>query len=212
MLRDRIIAGALRPGDKLREERLVRELGVSRSTLREAFRILAHERLAVHRLNAGVFVPRPGLDDLTDLLRMRQLLEPPIVRGFDETVLERLHPLAEAVDTAERAAEEARWVEMITANMHFHERLIGLAGSPRLSATIRGVLAETRLVFHVVRDLQPLFEPYVERNRHIYQGLAEARFEETAQALHEYLNDSGNALRQEFVRAGGWLTENARVP
>ncbi|HET9142050.1 GntR family transcriptional regulator, partial [Actinophytocola sp.] len=56
ILRDRIMEGHLRPGDKLSEEEITRRLGISRNTLREAFRLLGHERLLEHQLNRGVFV------------------------------------------------------------------------------------------------------------------------------------------------------------
>ncbi|MGI8985956.1 MAG: GntR family transcriptional regulator, partial [Nocardioidaceae bacterium] len=72
VLRRRITEGDLVPGARLSEERLVCELHVSRNTLREAFRLLAHEGLLVHRLHRGVFVPELDEDDLVDLYRLRR--------------------------------------------------------------------------------------------------------------------------------------------
>src|SRR5919112_1117058 len=57
LLRHRVIEGDLPPGHRLSEEQLVDVLHVSRNTLREAFRLLTHEGLLVHRLHRGVFVP-----------------------------------------------------------------------------------------------------------------------------------------------------------
>src|SRR5437763_15790808 len=53
LLRGQIIAGLLPPGERLSEELIGSVLGVSRNTLREAFRVLSHERLLVHELNRG---------------------------------------------------------------------------------------------------------------------------------------------------------------
>ena len=208
-LRDRLIAGALLPGQRLPEDALGRDLEVSRSTLREAFRLLVHEGLLRHHLNRGVFVAQPGLDDLADLYRVRRLIEPPTVAEFSQGVLERLAPLEEAVTDAEAAADDSAWVDVVTANMLFHERLVALGRSPRLSATIRSALAETRLAFHVVRDPQPLYEPYVQRNRIVFDGLARGEFTETADYLTGYLQDSESALREAFIRDGGWLSGGA---
>lgn len=205
-LRDRLIVGALLPGQRLPEDALSGDLSVSRSTLREAFRLLVHEGLLRHHLNRGVFVAQPGLDDLADLYRVRRLIEPPTVAEFAPSVLERLTPLEEAVTDAETAAGRSHWVDVVTANMVFHERLVALGRSPRLSGTIRSALAETRLAFHAVQDPQPLFEPYVQRNRIVFDGLARGEFPQTADYLSGYLRDSEAALREAFIRDGGWLS------
>ena len=57
LLRTHIMEGLFPPGTRLSEEVIGQALGVSRNTLREAFRLLCHERLAVHQMNRGIFVP-----------------------------------------------------------------------------------------------------------------------------------------------------------
>lgn len=53
ILRSRIAEGFFPPGTRLSEDSIGGALGVSRNTLREAFRLLTHERLLVHELNRG---------------------------------------------------------------------------------------------------------------------------------------------------------------
>ncbi|MGW7005548.1 GntR family transcriptional regulator [Streptomyces sp. NPDC054933] len=81
VLRGRIAAGALRSGTRLSEEALGAALGVSRNTLREAFRVLAHERLVVHEMNRGVFVRSLGPADVADIYLTRRALETAGVRA-----------------------------------------------------------------------------------------------------------------------------------
>ncbi|NUK82651.1 GntR family transcriptional regulator, partial [Streptomyces lunaelactis] len=75
ILRDRITEGYFPPGARLSEESIGGALGVSRNTLREAFRLLTHERLLVHELNRGVFVRMVTVEDLEDIYRVRMLVE-----------------------------------------------------------------------------------------------------------------------------------------
>lgn len=56
-------------------EAIGRALGVSRNTLREAFALLSHERLAVHHMNRGVFVPTLTRQDVSDIYTLRGLIE-----------------------------------------------------------------------------------------------------------------------------------------
>jgi DNA-binding FadR family transcriptional regulator len=70
-LRDRMTSGALRPGDRLpTEPRLCAEFGLSRSTVREALRLLASQNLIVtlRGVNGGSFVAEPSTAELGDLL------------------------------------------------------------------------------------------------------------------------------------------------
>ncbi len=81
-LRERITQGLFRPGARLSEEHIGRALGVSRNTLREAFRLLTHERLLVHRLNRGTFVRVLDPGDIADIYHVRRLVECTALRGL----------------------------------------------------------------------------------------------------------------------------------
>ncbi len=77
VLRGRISEGDLPPGGKLAEDVVAGALGVSRNTLREAFRLLTHEKLLVHELDRGVFVRVLTAGDVIDIHRVRRLVSAP---------------------------------------------------------------------------------------------------------------------------------------
>lgn len=197
-----ITEGRLPPGSRLSEERLVGHLGVSRNTLREAFRVLAHDGLLVHRFNRGTFVTELTSADVRDVYRVRRLLEPTVVRALPPGGLDRFGGLAAAMAEADEAVVGERWVEVGTANMHFHRALVALAGSPRLDATMRRLGAELRLVFAAIDDPRRLYEPFVERNRTLYGMLVEGRLAEAGDYLEAYLGDSEQAILRAFDESG----------
>src|SRR5882757_6122322 len=164
ILRSRIAEGYFPPGTRLSEDSIGGALGVSRNTLREAFRLLTHERLLVHELNRGVFVRVLAVEDVEDIYRTRRLVECAVVRGLGKPPY-RVSALEAAVGAGEKAAQEGIWTGVSTANIHFHRELVALAGSVRADELMRGVLAELRLAFHVVDDPRRLHEPYLVRNR-----------------------------------------------
>ena len=84
ILRTRIAEGFFPPGERLAEDAIGKALGVSRNTLREAFRLLTHERLLVHELNRGVFVRVLAVEDVADIYRTRRLVECAVVQGLGE--------------------------------------------------------------------------------------------------------------------------------
>lgn len=98
-------------------------LGVSRNTLRQAFRLLAHERLLVHEFNRGVSIRRLNVEDVHDLCSVRRLVEGGVLRVCSPDA--RLDDVRSAVEEGEQAAAEGRWVDVGTANMRFHQAYAG---------------------------------------------------------------------------------------
>lgn len=188
ILREHITEGRLLPGTRLSEEDIGAALRVSRNTLREAFRLLTHERLLVHEFNRGVFVRTLSADDVRDLYRFRRLLESAAVRAAVDATPAELAAVREAVEEGERAAAAGDWYAVGTANMHFHQALAGLSRSPRFEDTMRQVLAELRLVFHVMADPWAFHEPYLQRNRELSDLLAEGRVAAAEETLSHYFD------------------------
>lgn len=203
VLRTHVIEGRLLPGTRLSEEDIGTALGVSRNTLREAFRLLTHERLLVHEFNRGVFVRRLTVEDVHDLYRFRRIVEGGAVRGALELGDEldvHLDVVRRAVEAGEAAAADSRWVDVGTANMHFHQAITGLARSPRIDEAMRHVLAELRLVFHVMAAPQTFHEPYLADNRRILDLLEAGDVAAAGDALTAYLSAAEAQLTDAYGR------------
>lgn len=193
VLRARIASGYFRPGEKLLEDEITEALTVSRNTLREAFRLLGHERLLTHQLNRGVFVRRLDVADVQDLYRVRAHVEVSVVRTVASPPPE-LPRISSAVADGERALAEQDWRALGTANIAFHQALVTIAGSPRLDEMMRGLLAELRLVFHVMDDPRRFHERYLTRNREILACLERGDGPQAATLLAAYLAEAEEQL------------------
>jgi DNA-binding GntR family transcriptional regulator len=141
-IRFKLISGELKPGNRISELALSRELGISRSPVREALSRLATEGLVVSVPNMGAFVKTYSRDDLEHLYQLREWLESDAVAE----AARRIQP-AQLAELRERcreqmkvarvhhrvkldrlpAVEHARWV---LADLNFHLTLIRAAGNP----------------------------------------------------------------------------------
>ncbi|MFE3001032.1 GntR family transcriptional regulator [Nocardia sp. NPDC059246] len=193
LVRQTIVDGTFRPGTHLSEPEICTALGVSRNTLREAFRYLAKDRLVTHELNRGVFVRLPTLDDIRELYRCRRLVECAAVRGFNGSA-EALTPVHEALTMAREKSNEGDWIATGTADIHFHRALTALAGSTRIDELMEVTFAELRLVFLTMGDPQPFHEPYIERNCEIAAHLRAGRTEEAERKLRHYLVEAEHEI------------------
>lgn len=193
-----ITEGQLLPGAKVSESSVAERLGVSRNTVREAFRLLAHDGLLEHQFNRGVFVPQVTGADVRDVYRLRRVIEPGVVRSLTTQDRHRLDPLHDAVAAARTAVRRRDWTRVGTANMHLHRSLVALAGSPRLDVMMRRLTAELRLIFSVVDDPRALYQPFVRRNKELLALMSAGRFTEAADYLEHYLDDSEGAILAAF--------------
>jgi DNA-binding GntR family transcriptional regulator len=196
-IRDRLTFGELAPGQRLSEATLAESIGVSRNTLREAFRMLTKDGLLVHEANRGVFVATPSMGAIIDIYHVRRLVECQALRQAHAH-----HPAADRMAAAVATAREAHlvldWRGVGNANMDFHSAIVDLADSPRLTAFFGNLAAELRLAFGLLDNPQWLHAPYIEMNAAILAKLQAGGMESAARQLESYLSQSERAVLAAF--------------
>src|SRR5690606_12532240 len=127
-IRQQLIHGQLRAGQRLSEAGLSEQLEVSRNTLREAFRILSKEGLLRHEPNRGLSVEVASIADTTDIYRVRCLIEcqAPAPAWPRHPAHKRME---QAMEQARRMRDAGDWLEVGSANMMFHAAIVALADS-----------------------------------------------------------------------------------
>ena len=187
VLRDYLIDGRISSGTRLSEPAITAALNISRNTLREAFHLLVHERLLVYELNRGVFVRDVTAQDVIEVFDLRRVLQLSAIRMVDKYVPSALTTMRAAVQTGEVAAATGDWQTAGTANMRFHQAIVGLVGNTRMDETMRRVLAELRLAFHK-RPPAAAHGPYVLRNGLVCDLAERGEGELAASELARYLD------------------------
>lgn len=194
---NRIDRGELPPGTQLLEIALAEELGCSRNTLREAFRMLARDGLVDHIPNRGVFVHSFTRDDVNDLYAYRLFVETGAIREAARKpahLPECISRMEDACKSALDAADSGDWRKVGSANTEFHHALVDIIGVERLSADARKVFTLARIGFLATGGQQITHGPFVEKNRHLLTLMKEDRFGEAEDYIREYLEFSRNNL------------------
>jgi len=149
-IRGRILAGSLRPGERLVEDRLSAELGVSRVPVREALRGLSMEGLVRLEPNRGATVIEVTPELVRELVEVRTLLE-----ALNARLAARRHDpkiVALLQDTLRRgneAAQSGTSEELARLNAEFHERLAEASRNSVLSDIMRSLRERTSLAFSI---------------------------------------------------------------
>ncbi|MEI7870543.1 MAG: GntR family transcriptional regulator [Alphaproteobacteria bacterium] len=147
-LRTLIIEGTLAPGARLNERELSEQLGVSRTPLREAFRILAGDGLLTQLPNRGAQVVALSAEDVRHAFDVMGSLEglagELAVTRVTDADLETLRALQAEMETAHAQRDLPAYYRI---NRAIHDRLNAIAGNPILTHTYRTL--NTRL--HALR-------------------------------------------------------------
>ncbi len=130
----RIVRGEIQPGEKLRQDLIAREFGVSQVTIREALMRLASQGLATSLPRRGMCVAPMDQNTVEELQVMRCALEPVALQrsvpNLTPDQIGRIQQIHEECDAAETAET---WEE---ANRRFHMAVISACQMPRLIAEI----------------------------------------------------------------------------
>lgn len=150
-LAERIIAGTIEPGTRLRQDHIATEFETSHVPVREAFRRLEAQGLAISEPRRGVRVASFDLSEVKEVAAMRAALEVLALRHAAP------HLTAATLDKAEQARRDCdaatdvrAWEE---ANRRFHRTLVAPCGMKRLLATIDDLhAASARFLFSAWRS------------------------------------------------------------
>ncbi len=196
-LRDRILTGRLRPGDRLDLDEITREFGTSRTPVREALLELSYEGLVAVTPRSGITVVGITPDDAVDNFAVLAALAG---KAAEWATLRITQPQLAELKRLAVAVEEAP--DVVTANRQFHRAVNLASGSPRLLTYLR------QAVRVVPGSFFELFPEQQRRSHTEHAALLDAIGRGDAAAARTiaeaHVLDAGAAL-------GSWLRTNAAL-
>jgi len=141
-LKDNVLSGRFLPGERLTEEHLAAELGVSRTPIREALHKLEREGLVRPLETRGFCVPQDSKEEINEVFEIRTILEGYALRYVCKHIKKAtLDKLDVIIEKSEKAYQNQKIDEVFRYNTQFHDTLHGLiAHKPRL----QGLMVDLR--------------------------------------------------------------------
>lgn len=194
-LRARIFAHELAPGAWVDEQAIAAELGISRTPLREALKVLAAEGLVQLKPRRGCYVAALSEQDLDEIFPVMALLEGRCAQEATakatEADLERLTAIHAALERHAASGDADRFFE---ANQQFHDALQELAGNRWLKQLIE----ETRQFIKLTRrdslNLQGRLKQSLVEHRAILAAVQRRDTEGAGKLMHDHLLSGRAAL------------------
>ena len=196
MLRDMIMTGKLKEGDKINEGKLCETMGISKTPMREALRVLSVEGLIRLVPNRGAFVTKPEFEEIAEMFDVMSLLEGFCAHRACEKMtsrkfahLEKLH--AKLEENFERHDQE----EYIRVNNQYHSFIQEIAGNRTLNQIVDGLRKKILLYRFQSLNLPDRFASSIREHRDLLEAFRQ-RDDSRAEALmRQHLQNQTQALK-----------------
>lgn len=194
ILREAILKGELKPGERLMELQLAARMGVSRTPIREAIRMLEQEGLAVTSPRKGAEVAKMTEKDMEDVLQIRRTLDELAVKlACDKMTEEQLRNLAQAVKEFEISTKSQDVKKVAEADVKFHDAIYIATDNPKLINLLNNLREQMyRYRIEYLKD-ESAYPSLILEHQAIYDGLARKDKEFVVRAMAEHI------MNQEIV-------------
>jgi phosphonate utilization transcriptional regulator len=182
-----ILAGDLPAGAQLREAEVASMLGVSRGPVREAFRALEESGLVRLEKNRGVFVRQIGIDEADQIFELRAVLDEFAGRrAAQNATSEQATELRRLVERMEKSVARGDVDGYHDTNLAFHDRIVELAGNPKLTTLYRRLVNELHLHRRAALGKAGILPVSIREHRAIVDHIATRQAAAAGRALYEH--------------------------
>lgn len=201
-LRNMIIEGELAPGERIPERELCEELGISRTPLREALKVLAAEGMVELLPNRGARVIELTLDDLQELFDLLGVLEglsgELACRHMTDEQIEAVAQLHEQMLICHR---EGRRLEYFTLNQRIHESIMQGAGNRALQTAHAGISGRISHARYLTNLSGERWQQAVDEHESILAALKQRDGEALFRELRQHLKNKAEVARAAWAAA-----------
>lgn len=202
-LREMIVEGELKPGEKIPEIALSERFGVSRTPLRESLKALAAEGLVSLLPNRGAIVSLITEQEINELFPIIGALEALAgesccLKASDET-LKRFRQLHELMLAQFSAGDESAYRR---SNRQFHELLIEVAGNASLREVYQSLLVRIHSARFILRKDADDWKSATEDHARIVKALEARDGPRVAELLRRHLTETAARTTQHFIERG----------
>jgi len=170
-LRDMIIAGKLKEGDKIKEQALCSLMGTSRTPLREAIRVLSSEGLIELIPNHGAYVSKPTFVEIKEMFDVMTVLEGVCARTAAEKMNDKaLSTLEKLHEKLEEKCDQRDQKGYIRYNNQYHSFVQELAGNRILNQIVNGLRQKILLYRYQSLSLPGRFEGSIQEHRELLEA------------------------------------------
>ena len=199
-IREAIRKGKVKPGDRLVEMQLAKEMHISRFPIREALRYLEKEGLVETKPFKGTYVSQLSERDMEELYSLRSAIEEFAVRilikHIDE---EKIGKLESILQSMQQASKKEDLDKLISEDFRFHQTICELSGHRKLLEVWLTLENQLRVFLTIEKQLFGNSLQFVKSHHPILEAIQGRKIRPAQKAIREHLN-----WAMQVIRKGYW--------
>ncbi len=194
-LRQEILTGKLKPGERLMEIHLANKLGVSRTPIREAIRKLELEGLVIMIPRRGAEVAQITFKSLEDVMEVRRALDVLAIElACDRMTKDELEKLKQACENFSAVAKTDDTRKIAEADVAFHDIIVLSTGNTRLIQLVNNLSEQMyRYRFEYLKD-QTNHDTLMQEHLEMYQSIQRKDKETAARTVRKHIDNQEKAI------------------
>lgn len=194
-LREAIIAGMLKPGERLMEVQVAEELGVSRTPVREAIRKLELEGLVVMLPRRGAYIAGISVKDIADVFEVRAALEALAASLAAERITDaELEDLERSLVEITKVSDTGEIGTIVARDTNFHDIIYRASRNSRLIQIISNLQDQIQRFRMATLSRPGRTREAVEEHKKIVEAISDRNGELAAQLAREHIENAESSL------------------
>lgn len=195
-LRNAILKGDLKPGERLMEMKLASKLGVSRTPIREAIRMLEREGLAITIPRRGAQVAKMTLKDMDDVYAVRRSLENLALTYVSGKMnAEQIARLRWAEKIFEEAVADGDHEKIEQKDSEFHLAIFEATGNSRLVSIMSTISEQLSRYRWAYLQHHNRLQQLIDEHRTIVEALENGTYEDCLAATSAHLDSQERIIK-----------------
>jgi DNA-binding GntR family transcriptional regulator len=196
-IKERIITTQMLPGAVIQESALMAELGLGRTPIREALKLLEAEKLVVVSSRRGMFVTGVRISDLAELQEIRSALDPLCVRlAIARIGAPELAEMRQLVAAAQELTDKGDMAALMASDRRFHALLTKAAGNELLEAELEMLYNLSARIWYLYLERLTPGDLSFDTLAEILSALETKDTERAERAILKHIQDFGETIRR----------------
>jgi len=196
-----IVNGMIKPGEKINETQIARDMGISRSPVREALHMLKKEGVVVSIPYKGTFVNLLGKKDLEDMYTIRGLLEAYAIEKVIENKNEKiLRCLRKNVEDIEKDVEKKQLKDLVSKDIEFHRNVCIFSGNKKLIDIWDGFQTQIEVLINLESGFYERFQLLAVEHRELLSLIIEGKVKQAQEKIKAHILQALDFLKESLKK------------
>ncbi|HDK27383.1 MAG TPA: GntR family transcriptional regulator [Candidatus Atribacteria bacterium] len=196
-----ITNGIIKPGERINETQIARDMGISRSPVREALQELKKEGVVINIPYKGTYVNLLGKKDIEDMYVIRGLLEAYAIEKVIENKNEKiLRCLSKNVEDIEKDVEKKQLKELVGNDIEFHRNICNFSGNKKLIDIWEGFQTQIKVLINLESSFYERFQLLAVEHRELLSLIIEGKVKRAQEKIKAHILQALDFLEESLKK------------